>query len=80
VHPPHGVPRPAAREPAPQRTARTAASRTARAASGSRSRPAGRQAEREEEPAPVQRKMTKAEKKALRKRLMKMAAERKRAG
>ncbi len=80
VHPPHGVPRPAAREPAPQRSARTAASKTSRAASSSRSHPAGRQAEREEEPAPVQRKMTKAEKKALRKRLMKMAAERKRAG
>ncbi len=71
VHPPHGVPKPAPRPswPEPETT-------TAGTASGSRYGASTSATGSSEEP--VRRKLTKAERKALRKRLRQMAAERER--
>jgi len=74
VHPPHGVPQPAARTAAPSRSGRA----TARAATTSRSQSAAAQSEDDTSHTPTGRKLTKAERKALRKRLAKMQAERER--
>jgi len=73
VHPPHGVPRPAARTAASPRSERSpprAAAATPSRSTGSSSASGSAESSR--------RKLTKAERKALRKRLMKMQAERER--
>jgi len=72
VHPPHGVPRPAARTATSTRSQRATA-RTAASASRSTGSPSASGSTES-----ARRKLTKAERKALRKRLMKMQAERER--
>ncbi|HUT92790.1 MAG TPA: hypothetical protein VMY37_25070 [Thermoguttaceae bacterium] len=74
VHPPHGVPRPAARAATPSRSERA----TVRAATTSRPQSAAAQSESDTSTTPARRKLTKTERKALRKRLAKMQAERER--
>jgi hypothetical protein len=75
VHPPHGVPRPTRKAAvvAPSRPEPQLAKATAR-----QSKPKVSTADADEPEAPVQRKLTKAERKAMKKRLKKMAAERER--
>ncbi|MFH1267227.1 MAG: hypothetical protein ABIK89_15975 [Planctomycetota bacterium] len=78
VHPPHGVPRPTGRTVAPSRLRRrvgTAASPSAPATSASGS---ASPADAAEADAPARQKLSKVERKALRKRLRAMAAERER--
>jgi len=74
VHPPHGVPRPAARTATTSRSERA----TTRTAAASPSRSTGSQSASGDTSESPRRKLSKAERKALRKRLAKMQAERER--